>query len=109
MLERLVSNGIPEEFVDRQVHLIKGWFSDTLPSFDKPISLLHVDVDLYQSYLDVLENLYPMVSHGGVVAFDEYRDPNWVGASQAIHEFFGNDVNIRESEILPGKYYLVKK
>lgn len=108
VIARLISSGLPDDFVDRQIHLVKGWFSDTLPAFDRPIALLHVDVDLYQSYLDVLQNLYPRVSHGGIVAFDEYRDRLWVGASKAIHEFFGDSVEIRESDIMPGKHYLVK-
>jgi hypothetical protein len=109
VVARLLAHGLPADFVDRQIHLIEGWFSETLPDFDRPIALLHVDVDLYRSYLDVLENLYPRVSRGGIVAFDEYHDPLWVGATRAIHEYFGDDVEIRESDILPGKYYLVKE
>jgi hypothetical protein len=109
VIARLVSSGIPEEFIDRHVHLVKGWFAETLPGFDQPIGLLHIDVDLYQSYLDVLENLYPRVSRGGIVAFDEYHDPLWGGATKAIHEFFEEGVEIRESDVMPGKYYLVKE
>ena len=109
VIARLVSSGIPEEYVDQKIRLVKGWLEDTLPGFDQPIALLHIDVDLYQSYLDVLENLYPKVSPGGIVAFDEYHDPLWVGASTAIHEFFGEDADIRESDVMPGKYYLVKE
>jgi hypothetical protein len=109
VIARLVSGGIPEDYVDRHINLVKGWFEETLPGFSKPIALLHIDVDLYQSYLDVLENLYPKVSKGGIVAFDEYQDPLWVGASKAIDEFFGDDVEICESEVVPGKYYLVKQ
>jgi hypothetical protein len=109
VIARLVSSGIPEEYIDRHIRLVKGWFAETLPGFDQPIALLHIDVDLYQSYLDVLENLYPKVSRGGIVAFDEYQDPLWVGASKAIHQFFGEGVKIRESDVMPGKYYLVKE
>lgn len=108
VLARLVGSGIDEEYVDRHIHLVKGWFEETLPGFDQPIALLHIDVDLYQSYLDVLENLYPKVSSGGVVAFDEYHDALWVGATKAIHEFFGDNVEIRESDVTPGKYYVIK-
>ena len=46
-------------------------------------------MDLYQSYLDVLRQLWPRVRVGGVVAFDEYFDvAAFPGAKAAIDEFF---------------------
>lgn len=109
VVSRMVSGGIQQEYIDRQVRLVKGWFEDTLPGFDQPIALLHIDVDLYQSYLDVLKNLYPLVSKGGIIAFDEYHDPLWGGATKAIHEFFEDGVDVIESDVVAGKYYMVKQ
>lgn len=50
------------------------------------ISLLYIDVDNYEGALGILENLYPLVSRGGVVAFDEYALPGY-GESDAVDEF----------------------
>ena len=87
------------------VHRAMPFFEPQSLSDDQVYALV-----AYVLYLnDLLENLYPKVSPGGIVAFDEYHDPLWVGASKAIHEFFGEDVEIRESDVLPGKYYLIKE
>ena len=55
----------------------QGWFSDTVPGFasrGEPISLLHIDCDLYTSTKDCLPFLQPNVSNGGAVVFDDYND-----------------------------------
>jgi hypothetical protein len=71
------------------VKLVPGLFSDTLSHYQGRIALLHIDVDLYQSYLDCLRTLWPHVEVGGIVAFDEYGDTRkWPGAQRAIDEFF---------------------
>lgn len=51
------------------------------------ISLLYIDVDNYEGALGILENLYPLVSRGGVIALDEYALPGY-GESDAVDEFF---------------------
>lgn len=53
------------------------------------ISLLYIDVDNYEGALGILENLYPLVSRGGVIALDEYALPGY-GESDAVDEFFRN-------------------
>ncbi len=59
------------------------------------ISLLYIDVDNYEGALGILQNLYPLVSRGGVVALDEYALPGY-GESDAVDEFFREkDVEIR--------------
>ena len=72
------------------VKLIKGAFSDTTPNFNKKISLLHLDCDLYESYLVCLNNLYQNVVNNGVIVFDEYYSHKYPGARIAIEEFFKN-------------------
>lgn len=51
------------------------------------ISLLYIDVDNYEGALAILQNLYPLVSPGGIVAFDEYALPGY-GESNAVDEYF---------------------
>ena len=60
----------------------KGWFNETLPSFindhNSPISLLHVDCDIYSSTVCVLESLKDQIIDGTVVIFDEiWKYPNY--------------------------------
>jgi len=50
------------------------------------LCLLYIDVDNYEGALACLENLYPVVSPGGVVALDEYALPGY-GESNAVDEF----------------------
>lgn len=74
------------------ITLVEGLFSETCPKADvDPISVLVVDCDLYQSYLDVFGSLYPRVSPGGVVILDEYGRPEkYPGARAATDEFFAD-------------------
>lgn len=50
------------------------------------LSLLYIDIDNYEGALACLDNLYPIVSPGGVIAFDEYGLPGY-GESNAVDEF----------------------
>lgn len=49
------------------VTLHKGWFDDTLPTFDRPIDVALLDVDLVASTRTCLVNLYPRLKPGGVL------------------------------------------
>ena len=51
---------------------------------------MHLDCDLYQSYLDVLNGLYKNVKQGGSIIFDEYYSLKYPGARIAVNEFFYN-------------------
>lgn len=55
-----------------RINIKKGWFKDTLPTAAHPIALLRVDGDLYSSTYEVLEYLYPLVTNGGFIIFDDY-------------------------------------
>ncbi|WP_437205812.1 TylF/MycF/NovP-related O-methyltransferase [Planctomicrobium sp. SH664] len=71
-----------------KIHLIKGWFQDTLPIQKAnvgPIALLRVDGDWYDSTWCVLENLYDQVSESGYVLIDDYC--SCYGAQKATDEF----------------------
>ena len=108
--DQLTLSGLDEQFIDANITFVPGNFATTLPAYDKgPIALLHIDVDLYESYRTVLENLYDHMSPGGIIAFDEYERPHWPGATQAISEFFhAKPENIRHAEWVD-RYYVVKE
>jgi len=84
-----------------RVKLIKGNIEETVPKFveDNPgtrFSLIHCDCDLYEPTKTILEHLYPRLSKGGVIIFDEYAIDDWVGETKAVDEYFTDkDVEIK--------------
>ena len=101
-------------FDDSKPTLTKGFFCDTLISHpDRPIAILHVDGDLYQSYLDVLNHLYDKVNHGGIVIFDDFfvegpGNKKFPGARRAVKEYLGESYEKIEPTI-GGTYCYFKK
>ena len=78
--------------LDQRVELIEGDISLTAKDYvnenpERSISLLHLDLDTYDGTKASLESLYPMVSSGGIIIFDEYGDPKW-NETEAVDEFF---------------------
>ncbi len=67
--------------------IVKGWFNETLPSFDRTqkIALLRLDGDWYESTMTCLENLYDSVEEGGLIIMDDYY--HWTGCARAVHDF----------------------
>ena len=69
----------------------KGIIPDTFSGLeDTVISFCHIDVDIYKSIIDSLEFVWPRLSVGGVIVFDDYGFPSCPGALQAVDEFFQN-------------------
>ena len=94
------------------VTLIKGLFNKTLLNYPgKQIALLHIDCDLYEGYLTVLETLYHRVVKGGLILFDEYDVKAFPGAAKAVDCFFDkiddSDYKFVYDETI-SKYYVVK-
>ena len=106
------SAGVDEYTLNNQITLVKGLFSQTLPEYSgSQIALLHIDADLYDSYKVSLENLWPKVAVGGIVAFDEYENQEYPGARKAIDEYFSQHAESMEMhwDSLVNKYYAVKQ
>ncbi len=60
--------------LDDQVRFVKGWFRDTMPTLaDHKWAIIRLDGDMYESTMNVLENLYPGLSPGGYVIVDDYH------------------------------------
>jgi predicted O-methyltransferase YrrM len=77
------------EYYDVPIKIVKGFFAETLPQLDVgKFCFIHLDVDIYESYKECLEQLYPRLAPGGVVVFDEYNSSKWPGAKKAVDEFF---------------------
>jgi len=110
----LIKSGLDEGFVRSQITLVKGFFNESLVKYTgSSIALLNLDVDLYDSYLTTLRELYPKVARGGVILFDEYMGTDehlkFPGAQKAIDEYFGENRSSISRDKIIGKYYIVKK
>jgi O-methyltransferase len=69
-----------------RVHYVQGRVEDTIPSqAPEHISILRLDTDWYESTKHELDHLYPRLSSGGVVMFDDYG--YWEGAREAVEEW----------------------
>ena len=65
-------------------HIVKGWFSDTVPAFattQPQIAILRLDGDWYDSTMTALELLFPLVVDRGLVLVDDYG--TWDGCTRA--------------------------
>ena len=66
------------KYLDPQYfNVVKGWFKDTIPLLlsNQKFSLLHIDSDLYESAIDVLDSLFQrgLVSNGAMIFFDDWN------------------------------------
>ena len=57
------------------IHFVKGFFNETLPGPVRQLSLLRLDSDIFVSIYESLDKLYPLLSHGGFVVFDDWKIP----------------------------------
>jgi len=72
-LEEVKKNFNRYGLLDDQVHFLKGWFRDTLPTLShQKWSLVRLDGDMYESTMDALQNLYPNLCYGGYIIIDDY-------------------------------------
>lgn len=76
------TNGMQPQQLPDNVELHQGWFDISLPEFvsrlDAPISLLHIDCDLYSSTQTVLKHFLPHLSAGSMIVFDDFAGyPEW--------------------------------
>jgi O-methyltransferase len=75
-LERVQANFARYGLLDDQVRFVPGWFRDTLPKLATEldaIAVLRLDGDMYESTIDALTHLEPLVAPGGYVIVDDYN------------------------------------
>jgi O-methyltransferase len=92
----------------------RGWFEDTLPDYleDRPIAVLRLDGDWYDSTLTCFEALWDRLNPGGLVLIDDYYD--WSGCTNAVHKFLTDrffadkDFNCPVRSTKYGLAYLIK-
>ncbi len=105
-----------QELLDKQslsknVELIKGDILVTLKNYLEKnphlkISLLHIDVDLYEPVKEILEQLYDRVSTGGIIILDDYG--TFAGTNKAVDDFFNNKAQVKKLPFSNTISYIVK-
>ncbi len=81
-VERFVS--APEIAVIR-----KGFIPETFAGLEsRRFAFAHIDVDIFKSIIDSLEFIWPRLSSGGFIVFDDYGFPSCPGAREAVDQFF---------------------
>lgn len=66
-----------------------GFIPDTFKDLESAtIAFAHIDLDIYKSILDCLNFVWPRLSFGGFLVFDDYGFPSCPGARAAVDEFF---------------------
>jgi len=72
----------------KEPRICQAWFKDILPdNLPKAIAFAHLDGDFYQSTLDALGKVWPLLSPGALCIVDDYRDPMFPGVEQAVGDF----------------------
>lgn len=111
IINQLKNIGINENEL-KNISFIKGYLPDTLKNYQGKPGLVYLDVDLYQSYLDCLKEIYPRLIKNGIILCDEYDTKKdlerWPGAKKAIDEFVKEN-SVELNRHWTGKVYLRKK
>ena len=97
-----LSNILKKKF--ENFSLIKGNIIKTLPKFIKnnknlKISLLHLDLDVFDATLFSLKNLYDKIVKNGIILLDDYGIES--GATKAVDSFFAK----KKKDIIKLKYH----
>jgi hypothetical protein len=78
------------------VDFVCGFFADSLKDFKRPLCFLWMDVDLYESTMDVMDNLFSCLQPGGVIISHELFEQSFendqllrtLGPAKALYDFF---------------------
>lgn len=99
--------------LDKFVELVEGDITKTMPVYldanpGLKISLLNLDVDLYEPSVAILEHLYPRITKGGILLLDDYGF--FPGETKAVDEYFKDkDIEIRKLPFCMTPSYIIKE
>jgi hypothetical protein len=97
-LQRIIQLYDQDRFLGHidKVQLVKGDVVETIPRFVDEnqhlvVSLLFLDVDLFEPTKVALQHFVPRMPKGAVIAFDQLDNPIWPGEATALKETLGID------------------
>lgn len=114
-LERCIELYDANRFINHipKVMLVKGDAIQTIPAYlgQHPytvVSLLHLDLDLYEPTKVAIERFVPRMPKGAVIVFDELNNQTWPGETVAVLETIGiRNVRIERFSFEPHVSYAV--
>jgi hypothetical protein len=101
VVAKLEHHGVAD---DADIILVPGFFEASLPPFDATqlgglgASLVHIDVDLYSSCVEVLAFVTPYLQSGAVMLFDDWNcfgAKNDRGERRAVREWLDKNPHVR--------------
>lgn len=106
-----INSLLDKQGLNKNIDIVKGDILTTLDKYlvENPhlkISLLHIDVDLYEPTKIILEKLYDKVTIGGIIIFDDYGA--FAGTNKAVDDFFDNKAAIKKLPYSHAISYIVK-
>jgi hypothetical protein len=106
-----INNLLQLQNLQKNVDIVKGDILQTLDVYldNNPhlkISLLHIDVDLYEPTKYILERLYSKVTKGGIIILDDYGA--FAGTNKAVDDFFKNQIEVKKLPYSNAISYIVK-
>ena len=96
-----------------KIELVEGDLNDTAPRYleENPhlvVSLLYLDLDIYQPTKTAIETFLPRMPKGAVIAFDELNTATFPGETLALLETLGlNTIELKRLPIDPYISYAV--
>ena len=97
-----------------KIELVAGDATMTIPRYIKEaphllVNLLYLDFDIYKPTKVALQQIFPRVVKGGVVAFDELNCPEFAGETRAfLEELDLRDVELRRFPMDPYISYFIR-
>lgn len=98
--------------INNRVELIEGDITETVPKYvkehpDLKISLLNLDVDIYEPTVIILEHLYPRIEKGGILTLDDYG--KFPGETKAVDDYFKDkNVEIKKFSFCTYPRFIIK-
>lgn len=93
--------------------LIKGDINKSVPTYckDNPalkIALLHIDTDVYEPAVTILNTMYEKVVRGGLIVLDDYG--TFPGETKAVDDFVKNkNISIRKLPLSHSPSFIIKE
>jgi hypothetical protein len=116
-----IANGIAMQDLNRPLghlpkcELVVGDACETIPNFvlsnqHLVVALLYLDFDLYSPTKIAIDNFWPRMPKGAVIAFDELNQSQWPGETMAVLDSIGIDsISIERFEFNPQISFAVKQ
>lgn len=88
--------------------IYKGVFPKQNAEYLAPykFSVVHLDVDIYESTKECLEFFYPKMQSGGYIIFDDYTTPSCPGVKKAVDDFLQDKPEKLVSGLTNGQAFL---